>query len=49
MLALDYDGERVTFDVQGETAWGEPGVLLDRDDDLLVQPQIGPRISTIFW
>lgn len=35
MLALDYDGERVTFDVEGETSWGEPGVLLDRDDNLI--------------
>jgi len=34
VLALDYDGERVTFDVEGDTAWGEPGVLLDRDDNL---------------
>ena len=34
-LALDYDGERVTFDVEGETAWGEPGLLLDGDDDLI--------------
>jgi hypothetical protein len=35
VLALDYDGERVTFDVEGETAWGEPGILLDRDDNLI--------------
>jgi hypothetical protein len=35
LLALDYDGERVTFDVEGETSWGEPGVLLDRDDNLI--------------
>ena len=35
VLALDYDGERVTFDVEGDTAWGEPGVLLDRDDNLI--------------
>jgi hypothetical protein len=34
VLALDYDGERVTFDVEGDTAWGDPGVLLDRDDNL---------------
>jgi hypothetical protein len=34
-LALDYDGERVTFAVEGDTAWGEPAVLLDRDDDLV--------------
>ena len=35
MLALDYDGERVTFDVEGETVWGAPVVLLDRDDNLI--------------
>lgn len=34
-LALDYDGERVTFDVEGDTAWGEPGVLLECDDNLI--------------
>ena len=35
MLTLDYDGERVTFNVEGETGWGEPSVLLDRDDNLI--------------
>lgn len=35
VLTLEYDGERVTFDVEGETAWGGPGVLLDEDDDLV--------------
>lgn len=35
ILALDYDGERVTFDVEGETVWGAPVVLLDRDDNLI--------------
>lgn len=32
---LDYDGERVTFDVEGDTAWGAPGILLDQDDNLV--------------
>lgn len=35
MLALDYDGERVTFEVEGDTARGEPIVLLDGDDNLI--------------
>lgn len=35
VLELDYDGERVTFDVEGETSWGAPGVLLDSDDNLI--------------
>lgn len=35
VLALDYDGERVTFDVDGDTAWGDRDVLLDRDDNLI--------------
>ena len=35
VLVLDYDGERVTFDVEGETSWGAPGVLLDQDDNLV--------------
>jgi hypothetical protein len=35
VLVLDYDGERVTFDVEGDTSWGPPGVLLDRDDNLV--------------
>lgn len=35
LLALDYDGERVTFTVEGEATWGEPVVLLDRDDNLI--------------
>jgi hypothetical protein len=34
-LALDYDGERVTFEVEGDTSWGAPGVLLDQDDNLI--------------
>jgi hypothetical protein len=34
-LALDYDGEHVTFAVEGDTAWGEPAILLDHDDDLV--------------
>jgi hypothetical protein len=37
VLVLDYDGERVTFDVEGDTSWGPPGVLLDRDDNLVAQ------------
>jgi hypothetical protein len=32
---LDYDGELVTFEVEGETAWGDDRVLLDQDDDLI--------------
>jgi hypothetical protein len=35
ILPLDYDGERVTFDVDGDTAWGSPDVLLDGDDNLI--------------
>ena len=35
VLVLEYDGERVTFDVEGETSWGTPGVLLDQDDNLI--------------
>ena len=35
MLTLDYDGEQVTFNVEGETGWGEASVLLDRDDNLI--------------
>jgi hypothetical protein len=31
-LALDHDGERVTFDVEGDSSWGDPKVLLDRAD-----------------
>ena len=34
-LVLDYDGERVTFDVEGDTCWGAPGVLLEQDDNLV--------------
>jgi hypothetical protein len=34
-LSLDYEGERVTFDVEGDTVWGEPVVLLDLDDNLI--------------
>src|SRR5688572_23793077 len=34
-LVLDYDGERVTFNVEGETAWGDTRVLLDDDDNLI--------------
>jgi hypothetical protein len=34
-LVLDYDGERVSFDVEGDTSWGGPGVLLDQDDNLV--------------
>ncbi len=33
VLVLEYDGERVTFDMEGETSWGAPGVLLDQDDN----------------
>jgi hypothetical protein len=35
MLTLDYDGERVTFNVEGETGRGEAAVLLDQDDNLI--------------
>jgi hypothetical protein len=35
MLTLDYDGERVTFDVEGETGRGAAAVLLDQDDNLI--------------
>jgi hypothetical protein len=35
MLTLDYDGEQVTFNVEGETGWGDASVLLDRDDNLI--------------
>lgn len=34
-LTLDYDGEQVTFTVDGATGWGESFVLLDRDDNLI--------------
>jgi hypothetical protein len=37
MLTLEYDGERVTFDVEGDTGWGEPAVLLDGDDNLIAE------------
>ena len=30
VLVLEYDGERVTFNVEGETAGATPGVLLDQ-------------------
>lgn len=33
-LTLDYDDERVTFTIEGETAVGGAHVLLDGDDDL---------------
>jgi hypothetical protein len=35
LLTLDYDDERVTFTVEGDTAVGEPLVLLDGDDNLV--------------
>jgi len=34
-LTLDYDGERVSFTVEGEAAFGAPAVLLDGDDNLI--------------
>jgi hypothetical protein len=34
-LVLDYDGERVTYEVEGDTSWGDPRVLLDEDDNLI--------------
>jgi hypothetical protein len=34
-LVLDYDGERVTYEVEGETSWGDARVLLDDDDNLI--------------
>jgi hypothetical protein len=34
-ITLDYDGEEVTFTVEGEVAFGAPHVLLDSDDDLI--------------
>jgi hypothetical protein len=35
-LTLDYDGEQVTYQVEGQTSWGDARVLLDEDDDLIV-------------
>ena len=37
ILTLDYDSERVTFDVEGDTSWGDREVLLDRDDNLIAR------------
>jgi hypothetical protein len=37
--ALDHDGERVTFDVKGETTWAEPGAQA-----LLVRRLTGARL-----
>jgi hypothetical protein len=34
-VVLDYDGEHVTFEVEGDTAWGDDRVLLDEDDNLI--------------
>jgi hypothetical protein len=56
-LTLDYDGESVTFDVQGETMWGDDRVLLHEDDDVIagcswaaegytIAPFIDPRDFT---
>ena len=33
-ITLDYDGEPVTFTVEGDVTIGPPDVLLDADDDL---------------
>lgn len=33
-LTLDYDDEAVTYQVEGDTAWGDDHVLLLQDDDL---------------
>jgi hypothetical protein len=35
LLSLDYDGERVTYEVEGNTSWGDVRVLLDEDDNLI--------------
>jgi hypothetical protein len=34
-ITLDYDGEQVTFTVEGDVAFGVPQVLLDGDDNLI--------------
>ena len=34
-LTLDYDGEQVTFTIEGEAAFGAPTVLLESDDNLI--------------
>jgi hypothetical protein len=55
-LVLDYDGERVTYEVEGDTGWGDSGVLLDADDNLIAgcpwEPDgfvVAPFLSEDAW
>jgi hypothetical protein len=41
-LALDHDGERVPFELEGDSSWGDPKVLLDRADRTRVSLEMRP-------
>ena len=44
---LDYDGERVTFDVEGDTAWGAPGILLDQIERTVEGARVNGIVFTV--